>query len=268
MQTTFRKNIIMAACLALVVSACGTNNDSEEEATIMPITVSGSVAYRERIALTPGYTLKVTLSDVSQADSVAPVVAETSRVLENEQVPLAFEIEVNSDKLLPDHQYQVRAVLHDEIGDLAWTTDSAYPVDTVQQNQDLGRLQLVRVDRSDEQSSQAGNALAGTSWQVEDVAGGGVIDPTSGKPVLYTVQAAEKTYADFKITLTSAGGHSSEPDPGKNPIYRLSRALDKIAGYQFPAQSNDIRLVPRRKRARLGRRSCPPQRRAPSGRRR
>jgi acetylornithine deacetylase/succinyl-diaminopimelate desuccinylase-like protein len=57
---------------------------------------------------------------------------------------------------------------------------------------------------------------------------------------LYQVQAAEKTYADFQISLTSAGGHSSEPDPDKNAIYRLSRAIDKIAGYQFPALSNDI----------------------------
>jgi acetylornithine deacetylase/succinyl-diaminopimelate desuccinylase-like protein len=71
-------------------------------------------------------------------------------------------------------------------------------------------------------------------------AGGGTIDPTSGKPVLYQVQAAEKTYADFQIRLTSAGGHSSEPDPAKNAIYRLSRAIDKVAGYQFPVSSNDI----------------------------
>ncbi len=71
-------------------------------------------------------------------------------------------------------------------------------------------------------------------------AGGGVIDPTSGKPVLYKVQAAEKSYADFQIALTSAGGHSSEPNPAKNAIYRLSRAIDKVAAYQFPALSNDI----------------------------
>ena len=71
-------------------------------------------------------------------------------------------------------------------------------------------------------------------------AGGGTIDPTSGKPVLYEVQAAEKTYADFQIKFTSAGGHSSEPAPAKNAIYRLSRAIGRIAAYQFPPMSNDI----------------------------
>lgn len=180
-QTTFRINILMTACLALMLSACGANNDAEEgaaagQAAASPITVSGAVAYRERIALTPGHTLKVTLIDASVADRAAPVLAETSRVLENEQVPLAFEIAVEADKLLPDHQYQVRAVLEDPSGELAWTTDSAYPIDPAAQTQDLGVLQLFMVDRFVEPTAEAENALAGTSWQVEDVASGGVID--------------------------------------------------------------------------------------------
>ena len=70
-------------------------------------------------------------------------------------------------------------------------------------------------------------------------AGGGTLDTASGKPVLYQIQAAEKTYADFRIALTSPGGHSSEPGPD-NAIYRLARVIDRIAAYQFPPQSNDI----------------------------
>src|SRR5690606_21947772 len=92
-QTTFRHNIIIAACLALLLSACGANNDPEEGAAAMLTTVSGSVAYRERIALTPGHTLKVSLTDVSVADKAAAVVAEVSRLLQDEQVPLPFEIQ-------------------------------------------------------------------------------------------------------------------------------------------------------------------------------
>ncbi|MEO8748506.1 MAG: peptidase dimerization domain-containing protein, partial [Rhodanobacter sp.] len=65
---------------------------------------------------------------------------------------------------------------------------------------------------------------------------------TTGKPSLYEIQASEKAYADFTVTLTSAGGHSSEPDPPKNPIYRLSRALEKVAAYQFPVMSDKITL--------------------------
>lgn len=70
-------------------------------------------------------------------------------------------------------------------------------------------------------------------------AGGGTIDTASGKPLLYEIQAAEKTYADMRISLTSPGGHSSEPN-NDNAIYRLARILDRVAVYQFPPMSNDI----------------------------
>ncbi|MGA0586297.1 M20/M25/M40 family metallo-hydrolase [Dyella sp. KRB-257] len=70
-------------------------------------------------------------------------------------------------------------------------------------------------------------------------AGGGTLDPASGKPVVYQIQAAEKTYADFRITLTSPGGHSSEPT-ADNAIYRLAKVIDRVAGYAFPPMINDI----------------------------
>lgn len=72
-------------------------------------------------------------------------------------------------------------------------------------------------------------------------AGGGLYD-SNYNPVLYSIQAAEKTYADFLLTATSPGGHSSEPQPD-NAIYRLSRALDHVAAYQFPVQYNEITLA-------------------------
>lgn len=68
--------------------------------------------------------------------------------------------------------------------------------------------------------------------------GGGLLDE-SGKPVLYQLQAGEKTYADFEIGFTDPGGHSSAPTPG-NPIYRLAKAIDHIAAYQFPPMRNEL----------------------------
>ncbi|RYE02812.1 MAG: M20/M25/M40 family metallo-hydrolase [Sphingomonadales bacterium] len=68
--------------------------------------------------------------------------------------------------------------------------------------------------------------------------GGGEIDE-SGKAVIFGIQGAEKTYADFELTFTNAGGHSSAPSR-HNAIYSLSRALTKIAEYQFPAEINEI----------------------------
>ncbi|MFB0872348.1 MULTISPECIES: M20/M25/M40 family metallo-hydrolase [unclassified Sphingobium] len=72
--------------------------------------------------------------------------------------------------------------------------------------------------------------------------GGGGLLNEAGEPVLYTLQAGEKTYADFEIGFTDPGGHSSTPTPG-NPIYRLAKAIDRIAAYQFPPMRNELTRV-------------------------
>ncbi|MHB1059686.1 MAG: M20/M25/M40 family metallo-hydrolase [Rhodanobacter sp.] len=72
--------------------------------------------------------------------------------------------------------------------------------------------------------------------------GGGTLDPATGKPTVYEIQAAEKTYADFRISLTSPGGHSSEPG-NDNAIYRLARVIDRVAAYRFPPKSNETTLA-------------------------
>lgn len=60
-----------------------------------------------------------------------------------------------------------------------------------------------------------------------------------GRPTPFGIQGAEKTYADFTVEATDPGGHSSRPTP-TNAIYRLARALDRIAAYRFPTMQNEI----------------------------
>jgi len=66
---------------------------------------------------------------------------------------------------------------------------------------------------------------------------GGELD-AAGKPVSLQIQAGEKVYEDFMLTVTNAGGHSSRPVPD-NAIYRLAAGLSRLAGYQFPLALND-----------------------------
>lgn len=69
--------------------------------------------------------------------------------------------------------------------------------------------------------------------------GGGGLLSEDGKPVLYEVQGAEKTYADFAIEVTDPGGHSSRPGKS-NAIYQMSRDLDRLAAYEFPAMRSEL----------------------------
>jgi acetylornithine deacetylase/succinyl-diaminopimelate desuccinylase-like protein len=68
--------------------------------------------------------------------------------------------------------------------------------------------------------------------------GGGIISD-KGKPVMMTVDATEKLYADFHLVTTNPGGHSSLPRPD-NAIYALTNALDRLQHYQFPFELNEV----------------------------
>jgi carboxypeptidase PM20D1 len=67
---------------------------------------------------------------------------------------------------------------------------------------------------------------------------GGMLDK-DGKPEYLTWQGAEKTYADFELTVTNPGGHSSAPRED-NAITQLAAGLVKIGSYKFKPELNDI----------------------------
>ena len=69
--------------------------------------------------------------------------------------------------------------------------------------------------------------------------GGGSLDEKTGKPAYFTWQGAEKTYADFELTVTNPGGHSSAPRK-VNAIVELAQALTRIGAYQFTPEASDL----------------------------
>jgi acetylornithine deacetylase/succinyl-diaminopimelate desuccinylase-like protein len=100
-------------------------------------------------------------------------------------------------------------------------------------------LALSGDEETDMFTSQAlAKQLAGAEFALNADAGGGVLDEAN-KPVVYALQAGEKTYADFDITITNPGGHSSRPSKA-NAIYDLAKMIDKIGAYQFPPQANEL----------------------------
>ena len=67
----------------------------------------------------------------------------------------------------------------------------------------------------------------------------GGVTTVKGKPVSVEVEAAEKLYADFQLTVLNPGGHSSLPTPD-NAIYHLTGALERLARFSFPFELNAV----------------------------
>jgi len=59
-----------------------------------------------------------------------------------------------------------------------------------------------------------------------------------GVPFMHGVQVSEKMYQSYLLEATSAGGHSSLPGR-ENAIYDLARALEGVAGLEFPPHFTD-----------------------------
>jgi acetylornithine deacetylase/succinyl-diaminopimelate desuccinylase-like protein len=84
--------------------------------------------------------------------------------------------------------------------------------------------------------------LIDAEFALNSDSGGGSLDDDTGKPRFYRLQTAEKTYADFTLTVRNPGGHSSQPRPD-NAIYDLSTALVALRQYSCPVQWNETTLA-------------------------
>jgi acetylornithine deacetylase/succinyl-diaminopimelate desuccinylase-like protein len=79
--------------------------------------------------------------------------------------------------------------------------------------------------------------LIDAAYALNPDAGGVTTD--KGKPVNVDIEASEKLYADFQLTATNPGGHSSLPAPD-NAIYHIADALSRLEHSPFPFELNDV----------------------------
>ncbi|UCH40791.1 MAG: YbaY family lipoprotein [Gammaproteobacteria bacterium] len=117
---------IKLALLLPFIIACGSPGGGSPVEDTGLATVSGSVTYRERIALTPEAVVEVQLLDVSLADVSAKMIAQQT-IKPKHQVPIPFELVYDPADIDQRMTYAVRATIR-ERGRLMFTTDRHYPV--------------------------------------------------------------------------------------------------------------------------------------------
>ncbi len=83
--------------------------------------------------------------------------------------------------------------------------------------------------------------LANAEYALNSDSGGGALKD-DGRPISYHMQAAEKTYVSWDITIRNPGGHSSRPR-ADNAIYDLADAIQKVQQYRFPVRWSDMTLA-------------------------
>ena len=190
---------IFVCFVVAVLAACGGADSDQptadavsgEKGSSPMAEVTGTVGYRERMALSPEAVVSVQLLDVSRADAAAITVGEQT-IESPGQAPVAFAITYDPDAIDERNSYAVRAEILDR-GQLIFTTDRHYPVITRGAMNEVS-LVLLRTGGKAEESTGPG----GTRWRLTAL---------GERPV-----AAEPEGKEIHINIDSragqAGGHS------------------------------------------------------------
>jgi len=115
--------------VAVCMAACSTASVEPQTGGSASAQVTGTVTYRERIALPPTAVVKIELVDVSRADAPAVVLGEQLIETAGKQVPFSFAITYDPAAIDERMSYAVQARI--EVGDrLLLISDQRYAVIT------------------------------------------------------------------------------------------------------------------------------------------
>ncbi len=114
-------------CAALWLAGCASPPTPPEAPQMLQVT--GTVTYRERVALPPTAVVKVQLADVSRMDAMAETIDQQVIRLDGRQVPVAFRLEYDPAKINQAHSYAVLARIEVD-GQLRFISDQRHSVIT------------------------------------------------------------------------------------------------------------------------------------------
>ncbi|MDA0147896.1 YbaY family lipoprotein [Vibrio sp. LaRot3] len=138
-----KKALMLAISVLFGALLIGCQSNSSQQGVQLQ-TISGSVAYRERIALPEHAVVTVKLQDVSLADAPAKVIAEQTIQTNGAQVPFDFKLMYDASSIIPNHTYSVSARIEVD-GKLRFITDTINPAITDANNTTQFNLMLVGV---------------------------------------------------------------------------------------------------------------------------
>lgn len=130
--------LLPAFCVPLLLAACTaspsatTNSPGAEALQPMKLprdTITGTVTYRERMALPAAAVVQVQLLDVSRQDVAATVIDSVIIRPNGEQVPLPFTLTYDPGRIQESNTYSMQARIRVN-GQLLFLSDVAYPVIT------------------------------------------------------------------------------------------------------------------------------------------
>jgi putative lipoprotein len=235
----------LAFCALAAVAGCG--RDGGASAAGPQAVLTGTVTYRERIALAPNARVEVRLEDVSQVDAPADEIASQTIAANGKQVPIPFELRYLPKDITSSHRYTVRASITSADGDLMFTTAMQYPVLTGgaadQNNVEIvvqragGGARAAAPGASGGGADQAGAAasLPGGTWRLAAIQRPGATEQAVAADPRYTVAFADGRLSGLAHCNRYMGGYE-QPAPGELKVSPMAATLMACPGESIASE--------------------------------
>jgi putative lipoprotein len=185
---------LVAGLLGLL--AAGSAGARNQDAAAAPPKITGTVTYRERIALPPDASVQVRLDDASRPEMPPKLVAETTVPTAGKQVPIPFELPYRAADIVGSRRYVVRAKIVAG-GKTLFSSKTPYPVITrgaptkleVLVQQGGGGLPA----RSKPAAGTGDAGLEGVEWKLVELGGAPAVERPEGQQAHFVLDAEKKS---------------------------------------------------------------------------
>ncbi len=234
----------LACCALAVLGGCGSGPNGGSAAPHAALT--GTVTYRERIALPPNARVEVRLEDVSQAAAPAEEIAAETIAANGKQVPIAFELRYSPQDIDSSHRYAVRASITSADGDLMFTTAMHYPVLTggaadknveivVQRPGGGARAEAPGTLGGGGGQGDATASPPGGTWRLATIQRPGAAEQAVGADPRYTVAFADGRLSGLAHCNRYTGGYE-QPAPGQLKVSPIAATLMACPGESIDSE--------------------------------
>lgn len=187
------------------VSRAAARSQDDASAVVQP-KITGTVTYRERIAIPPDASILVRLEDVTQPEGSPRRIAEATVAAAGRQVPIAFELPYRATDIVANRRYVVRARIM--AGDKTlFSTKTPYPVITRGAPTKLEILVQQAGGRPGRpKPAPTADGLTGVEWTLVTLGTEPALAPPQGQAANLALDSAKKTIAGSTGCNRFSGG--------------------------------------------------------------
>jgi putative lipoprotein len=234
----------LAACTLAMLGGCGSGSSGGTPAAEPQAVLTGTVTYRERVALPANARVEVRLEDVPPSGETPAEIAAQTVAVNGRQVPIPFELRYASRNIDSSHRYTVRASITSADGELLFTTPMSHAVLAggapdrgveIVVERPGGGARPATADAPGADSGAAATAPPGGTWRLAAINRPGATEQAVAPDPRYTVAFANGKLSGLAHCNRYQGGYE-QPTPGALKVSPMAATLMACPGESIDSE--------------------------------